>query len=143
MATVDLAPPQPRLDHSGENARWVVLACYIATIMLIVGAPGSVGAILLTGMATAFWWIGFGRDESHFEPVAIGNAVGIFSGLAFSFMQIGLPVAIVVIVILAAALHRARIQRQPWTALVPGILALVISLAGAAILGQILPNLPF
>jgi hypothetical protein len=142
MASIDLSAPSRSFDRSGESSRWIVLACYIATILLIYGAPGAVGAIGLTGLATTFWWVGFGRDESHFEPIAIGNAVGIFAGLAISFLQIGLPVLILVVVVLTAAYHRARLQRQPPVRLIPGALSLVISFAGAVILGQILPQLP-
>lgn len=142
MASIELSAPHQRIDHSGESSRWIVLACYISSILLIYGAPGAVGAIILTGLATAFWWVGFGRDESHFEPIAIGNAVGIFGGLAISFLQIALPVLILVVVVLTAAAHRARFQNQPLSRLIPGAITLLIAFAGAAFLGQYLPQLP-
>lgn len=142
MASIDLSAPHQPADQSGDSARWIVLACYIATILLIFESPGALGAIILTGLATTFWWVGFGRDESHFEPIAIGNAVGIFAGLALSFLQIALPVFIACNVILIAAVHRAHFQRQPKSRLIPGALSLLISFAGAAFLGQVLPQLP-
>jgi hypothetical protein len=143
MVAIDPGMPREQVDTSGESSRWIVLACYIATILLVYGAAGSVGAIVLTGLATAFWWVGFGRDETHFEPIAIGNAVGIYAGLAVSFLQIALPVLILVVVVLTAAFQRARFQRQPLRQLIPGVLSLGISLIGAIILGQVLPTLPF
>lgn len=143
MASIDLGRPVQRIDTSGDSSRWIVLACYIAMIALTVNTDGAVGAIVLTGMATAFWWAGFGRDETHFEPIAIGNAVGIFGGLAITFMQIALPAFIAIIVILVAAFHRGRYQHQSKIGLIPGTLSLVISFAGAAFLGQILVEMPY
>ena len=112
-------------------------------IALALNSDGAVGAVVLTGLATSFWWVGFGRDERLFEPIAIGNAVGIYGGLAISYMQIALPAFIAIVVIMVAAVHRARFQQQPLIRVVPGVLSLVISFAGAAFLGQVLPELPF